>query len=353
MLEKFINIGEKVVVGQDQKPVVVAEVSANHGQSLDSAKELISRIAESGADAIKLQTYTPESMTLAQETEEFRIKQWTRDWEGKTAFELYQVAQTPWDWHPALFDHARALGIEIFSSPFSSDAVDFLESLDCPAYKIASYENTDVNLLRYVAKTGKPIIVSTGSSTLLDVSRAVDELQRAGAEDIILMKCTSSYPAPANELNIRSIPYLSQLFGVPVGFSDHSIGIGAAVASVALGATVIEKHVMLETGPKTPDSHFSLTTGELQQLVTAVSDSFLALNEIPFGVTDSEAHGVLSKRSLFYRRSLGAGEVVTPDSLVCLRPIVGLPASELDHVLGRKLKTSVEEGSPVQSGDLV
>lgn len=348
-----IWIGESRVIGEGHRPLVVAEISANHGNSLASAKELIYQIAEAGADLVKLQTFTPESMTLRTREESFRVSGWTTEWNNRSAFDLYEAAQTPWEWHPELFRFARSLGLEIFSSPFSEEAIRLLETLDCPVFKVASYENTDVKLLRDVASRGKPVVVSTGASTLFDIARAHEELVKGGASDVVLMKCTSSYPAPPHELGIRQIPLLSETFGVHVGFSDHSLGIGAALASVALGACLIEKHVMLEEDERSPDRHFSLTPGQLRNLVDGVSDAHRAMEHIAFGPTESEAHGVGSKRSLFYSKPMRAGEIVDDEAISVLRPVIGVPASAYFDILGRSLRRPVEAGKPVKLEDFL
>jgi pseudaminic acid synthase len=319
-------------------------MSGNHNQSLDKALAIVDAAAAAGAHAIKLQTYTPDTMTLAGA---YTIADEGSLWQGRELYELYQEAYTPWEWHQALFDRAKEKGILAFSSPFDETAVDFLENLNVPCYKIASFENTDLPLLKKVAATGKPVIMSTGVATLADIDEAVRTLREAGCEDIILLKCTSTYPSSPENTNLRTIPHLSQLFHCPVGLSDHTMGIGASVAAVALGASVVEKHFTLSRAEGGVDSAFSLEPQELQALVTESERAFLALGYIQYGVQQAEQKSRLFKRSVYVSRDLAAGEAFTKDNIRVVRPGIGLAPKYYDQVLGKAAKTAIKAGTPL------
>jgi pseudaminic acid synthase len=340
---KDIQIGS-FTIGATHRPFIIAEMSGNHNQSLDKALAIVDAAAAAGAHAIKLQTYTPDTMTLAGA---YTIADEGSLWQGRELYELYQEAYTPWEWHQAIFDRAREKGILAFSSPFDETAVDFLENLNVPCYKIASFENTDLPLLKKVAATGKPVIMSTGVATLADIDEAVRTLREAGCDDIILLKCTSTYPSSPENTNLRTIPHLSQLFHCPVGLSDHTMGIGASVAAVALGASVVEKHFTLSRAEGGVDAAFSLEPAELQALVTESERAFLALGYIQYGVQQAEQKSRLFKRSVYVSRDLAAGEAFTKDNIRVVRPGIGLAPKYYDQVLGKTAKTAIKAGTPL------
>jgi pseudaminic acid synthase len=340
---KDIQIGS-FTIGATHRPFIIAEMSGNHNQSLDKALAIVDAAAAAGAHAIKLQTYTPDTMTLAGA---YTIADEGSLWQGRELYELYQEAYTPWEWHQAIFDRAREKGILAFSSPFDETAVDFLENLNVPCYKIASFENTDLPLLKKVAATGKPVIMSTGVATLADIDEAVRTLREAGCDDIILLKCTSTYPSSPENTNLRTIPHLSQLFHCPVGLSDHTMGIGASVAAVALGASVVEKHFTLSRAEGGVDAAFSLEPQELQALVTESERAFLALGYIQYGVQQAEQKSRLFKRSIYVSRDLAAGEAFTKDNIRVVRPGIGLAPKYYDQVLGKTAKTAIKAGTPL------
>jgi pseudaminic acid synthase len=340
---KDIQIGA-YTVGLTHRPFIIAEMSGNHNQSLEKALAIVDAAAAAGAHAIKLQTYTPDTMTLAGA---YTIEDEGSLWKGRELYELYQEAYTPWEWHPTIFDRAREKGILAFSSPFDETAVDFLESLAVPCYKIASFENTDLPLLKKVAATGKPVIMSTGVAHLSDIDEAVRTLRAHGCEDIILLKCTSTYPASPENTNLRTIPHLSQLFHCPAGLSDHTMGIGASVAAVALGASVIEKHFTLSRAAGGVDAAFSLEPQELQALVLESERAFLALGHIQYGIQKAEQKSRLFKRSIYVSRDLAAGEAFTPENIRVVRPGIGLEPKYYDQVLGKAAKTALKAGTPL------
>jgi pseudaminic acid synthase len=340
---KDIQIGRHTI-GATHPPFIIAEMSGNHNQSLEKALAIVDAAAAAGAHAIKLQTYTPDTMTLAGA---YTITDENSLWQGRELYELYQEAYTPWEWHQTLFDRAREKGMLAFSSPFDETAVDFLESLDVPCYKIASFENTDLPLLKKVAATGKPVIMSTGVANLSDIDEAVRTLRAHGCEDIILLKCTSTYPSSPENTNLRTIPHLSQLFHCPVGLSDHTMGIGASVAAVALGASVVEKHFTLSRAEGGVDAAFSLEPQELQALVAESERAFLALGYIQYGVQQAEQKSRLFKRSIYVSRDLAAGEAFTRDNIRVVRPGIGLAPKYYDQVLGKEAKTAIKAGTPL------
>lgn len=332
-------------VGADAPPLVIAEMSGNHNGSIDRALAIVDAIADSGTQALKLQTYTADTMTLDIADGDFFISDPDSPWSGQSLHALYEVAHTPWEWHAAIFSRAQARGLLAFSTPFDATAVDFLESLGAPAYKVASFENTDLALIRKVAATGKPVIISTGMATLADIDEAVRTARAAGCRDLVLLKCTSNYPASPTASNLATIPHLRDLFKCQVGLSDHTLGIGAAVASVALGATVIEKHVTLSREDGGVDAAFSLEPAELAQLVRETHTAWLALGQYQIGPVEDEAGSRVFRRSLYVCADLAAGDTLTADNLRAIRPGFGLAPKYLDHVLGRRVGRSVRRGT--------
>ena len=335
------------IISDDAPPFVIAELSGNHNQSLDRALAVIDAVAASGAQAVKLQTYTADTMTLDLREREFVIDDATSLWNGRSLYDLYQEAHTPWEWHPRLFARARELGLVCFSSPFDDTAVDFLESLDCPAYKIASFETTDVRLLRKVARTGKPIIVSTGMATLAEIHQAVATIRGEGNEQIVLLKCTSTYPAEPTDSDLRTIPHLRRAFDVQVGLSDHTLGIGVSIAAVALGSTVIEKHVTLDRNDGGVDAAFSLEPQELRALVEETRRAHASLGAVRYGGSVSETASKQFRRSLYVVEDLAAGSVLDGANVRAIRPGLGLAASEFDRVIGMRVQRDVLRGTPL------
>ncbi|MBL3676125.1 MAG: pseudaminic acid synthase [Alphaproteobacteria bacterium] len=332
-------------IGPGESPYVIAEMSANHNGSLDDAKRIIDMAAEAGADAVKMQTYTPDTITLDADRPEFQIKGGL--WDGETLYSLYQKAYTPWEWHAPLFDHARAAGVTIFSSPFDPTAVDLLEGLDAPAYKIASFEAVDTPLIRCAARTGKPLIISTGMANEAEIAAALAAARKGGAKDVVLLHCVSGYPAPPGDYNLATIPDMAARFGVPVGLSDHTLGTATAVASVALGACVIEKHVTLDRSRGGPDDAFSLEPPELKALVRDARIAWEALGRPNYERTESEKGNVQFRRSLYFVRDLRKGEAVTPDAVRSVRPGFGLPPAALDEIIGRTAAQDIAANTAV------
>jgi len=332
-------------VGRAHAPFVIAEMSGNHNQSLDRALEIVEAAAKSGAHALKLQTYTPDTMTLDLDEREFHISDPKSLWAGTSLYKLYGEAHTPWDWHKPIFERARALGLIPMSSPFDDSAVDLLESLDAPCYKIASFENTDLPLIRRVAATGKPLIVSTGMASAAELDETVRAARGAGCRDLILLKCTSTYPATPENTNLVTIPHLRELFGCEVGLSDHTMGVGASVASVALGATVIEKHFTLRRADGGVDASFSMEPAEMASLVVETERAWRALGGVTYGPTEAEKKSLQFRRSLYIVRDLKAGEALTRDNVRAIRPGLGLPPKHLDEVLGRRVRRDVKRGT--------
>lgn len=341
-----IQIGH-VKVGPGEAPFVIAEMSGNHNGSLDRAIKLVEAAAAAGAQALKIQTYTADTMTLDLSHGEFFISDPDSQWKGSSLYALYQKAHTPWEWHAPIFKRARELGMIAFSTPFDATAVDFLETLEVPCYKVASFENVDLPLIRKVAATGKPVIISTGMASVAEIAEAVDAARGAGCKDLILLKCTSSYPAPASHSNLLTIPHLARLFGCQVGLSDHTLGIGAAVASAALGAVAIEKHFTLRRAEGGVDSAFSMEPSELKMLVEESARAVAALGTIAYGVSDLERKSLQFRRSLYITRDLSAGEALAPDNLRAIRPGLGLPPKYLSVLLGKRVGRPVKRGTPM------
>jgi N-acetylneuraminate synthase len=347
----MIRIGNHAV-GEAAAPFIIAELSGNHDGSLDKALAIVDAIAESGAHALKLQTYTADTMTIDLAEREFVIDNPASLWAGRNLYSLYQEAHTPWDWHAKLFRRARERGLLAFSTPFDASAVEFLESLDVPAYKIASFENRDLDLIRLVARTGKPVIISTGLATLAEIAEAVAAAREAGCRELVLLKCTSNYPADPRSSNLRTIPYLRELFGCEVGLSDHTLGIAVAIASVAQGAAVIEKHVTLRRAEGGVDAAFSLEPAELADLVRSSRLAWEALGSVQIAPTEEEIPSLLLRRSLYVCSDLAAGDVLTPANLRAIRPGRGLAPHHLKTLLGKRVNRAVPRGTAM-SWDLV
>ena len=340
-----IKIGKRNI-GNDNPVFIIAELSANHLHNFDLAVDTIKAIKESGADAIKLQTYTPDTITIDSDNEYFQIKQDTL-WDGKTLYELYKEAYTPWEWQPKLKELAEELGLIVFSSPFDRTAVDFLEEMNVPAYKVASFEITDIPLIEYIASKGKPVIISTGISTLSDIEEAVNACKRMGNHQISLLKCTSAYPAPFKEMNLRTILNLKDTFKAVVGISDHTLGISVPIASVALGAKIIEKHFILDRNMGGPDAAFSLEPEEFRSMVKAVREVESALGDVNYELTEKIKKSREFSRSLFIVEDVKAGDKLTPENVRSVRPGFGLHPRYLDRILGRKAKKDIKKGTPL------
>lgn len=341
-----MKIGSREI-GVHQPPFVVAEMSGNHNQSLDRALAIVDAAAAAGSHALKIQTYTADTLTLDCERNEFMISDPGSLWAGKSLHKLYHEAHTPWDWHPAIFDRARQHGMVAFSTPFDETAVDFLEQLGAPCYKIASFENNDLPLLRKAAATGKPLIVSTGMATVAEIDELVRTVRDAGCRDLVLLKCTSNYPANPENSNLRTIPHLRELCGCEIGLSDHTRGIGTAVAAVALGATVIEKHFTLCRADGGVDAAFSMEPGEMSSLVTESNRAWQALGTVHYGPTAAEVKSLQFRRSIYVAEDIEEGEPLTTRNIRVVRPGLGLSPKYYDLILGRKLVCSVKRGNPV------
>jgi N-acetylneuraminate synthase len=326
---------------------VIAEMSGNHNQSLERALQIVEAAAKAGVDALKLQTYTADTMTLDIDQSEFRIDDPNSLWQGNSLYQLYQQAYTPWEWHQPIFDRCKELGIIGFSTPFDATAVDFLESLDVPCYKIASFENTDLPLIRKVASTGKPMIISTGMATVAELDETVRTAREGGGKDLVLLKCTSTYPATPEDTNLLTIPHLRELFGVQVGLSDHTMGIGVGVASVALGATVIEKHFTLSRADGGVDAAFSMEPEEMRQLVIESEKALQALGAIQYGSTAAEKESLKFRRSLYITQDMKTGDFLTEGNLKAVRPGLGLSPKYYELLLGKAVKKDVKMGTPV------
>ncbi len=330
-------------IGPSCSPYIIAELSANHNGSLERALETIDAAQHCGADAIKLQTYTADTITIDCDAPDFMIKGGL--WDGYKLYELYKWAQTPFDWHQAMFEHARRRGITVFSTPFDETAVDLLESLDAPAYKIASFEVVDLPLIRYVASTGKPMIMSTGMASEAEIEEAVATARDAGCKELALLHCISSYPAPIEQANLRQMPELALRFGTVPGLSDHTLGTTASVAAIALGACLIEKHFTLSRADKGPDSEFSLEPADLKRLCTDTHDAWLALGRAGFERHTSEAGSKVFRRSIYFVRDLPAGSVIGPGDIRRIRPGMGLAPKFFEDLLGKRLKVAVTQGT--------
>jgi pseudaminic acid synthase len=337
-------------IGRGARPFVIAEMSGNHNQSLERALAIVDAAADAGADALKLQTYSPDTMTIDLDEREFHIGDPASPWSGTSLYRLYGEACTPWDWHAPLFERARARGLVAFSSPFDASAVAFLESLDVPCYKIASFENTDLPLIRCVAATGKPVIISTGMASQAELEETVTAAREAGCRELVLLKCTSTYPASPEHSNLATIPDLRARFGCEVGLSDHTMGTEVAVAAVALGATVIEKHLTLARADGGVDSTFSMEPPEMARLVTESARAWQALGRVSYGPTDAEKPSLQFRRSLYIVKALAQGDVITREHVRAIRPGLGLAPKHLDDVVGRRAAVAIARGTPLAWG---
>lgn len=339
----IVIAGRRIAV--DVPPYVIAELSANHNGKLETALRIVEKAKAAGADAVKLQTYRPDTITLDCDSEDFRIHGGL--WDGRTLYELYEQAHMPWEWHAPLFEHARKLGITIFSSPFDNTAVDLLEDLNAPAYKIASFEAVDLALIKYVASTGKPMIISTGMADADEIGEAVEAAREGGCKELALLHCVSGYPAPAEDYNLRTIPDMIQRFGLVTGLSDHTLDNTTAITSVAMGAAIIEKHFTLDRSGGGPDDSFSLEPAELAALCKDSKTAWSALGRIDYGCKSSEQGNVKFRRSLYFVKDMKAGEVVTPSAVRSVRPGFGLPPKHYEAVLGKRVSQDTSFGTPL------
>ncbi len=342
-----MRLGQRSV-GLAEPPFVIAEMSGNHNQSLERAFEIVDAAADAGVAALKIQTYLPETMTLDSDKPDFWIQDPQSLWYGRSLFDLYGEAYTPWDWHKPIFDRCRDRGIIGFSTPFDVTSVDFLENIGCPFYKIASFENIDLPLIKYVARTKKPIIISTGMATVAELDAAIQTIRGEGNNQIVMLKCTSSYPASPEYSDVKTIPHMRDLFGCEVGLSDHTLGIGAAVAAVALGATVIEKHFTLARADGGVDSAFSLEPNEMADLVLETERAWMSLGKISYGPTPGDIKSLAFRRSIYVSKDIEAGETFTKDNLRVVRPGYGLPPRMYDEILGRKAGINLASGTPLR-----
>lgn len=334
-------------IGVGHPPFIIAEMSGNHNQSIERALEIVDAAAEAGAHALKIQTYTADTMTLNIREGEFLISDPSSLWAGKSLYQLYEEAHTPWEWHKPIFDRCKEKGMICFSTPFDETAVDFLASLDCPCYKIASFENTDIPLIRKVASTGKPLIISTGMATVAEIDETVRAARESGCNEIILLKCTSTYPATPANTNILTIPHLRELFNCEVGLSDHSMGVGVSVAAVVLGAKVIEKHFTLCRADGGVDSEFSLEPEEMRALVVESERAWQSLGQVSYGPTEKEKKSLIFKRTLYAVEDIRAGEKLTKKNVRAIRPGYGLQPRYIDIVLGMECKKDIKRGTPL------
>ena len=348
-MNSSININGREI-GHRGPPYVIAEMSANHNGELSTALRIIEEAKLAGADAIKLQTYRPDTITLTGDSPDFQITDGL--WAGRTLYELYEWAHTPWEWHEALFEYGRKLGITVFSSAFDETAVNLLEDLNAPAYKIASFEAVDLPLIRYAASTGKPIIISTGLANAEEIQEAIEAAKESGCDQLALLHCVSGYPAPAADYNLRTISDLIERFGLVTGLSDHTLGLTTAIAGTALGAKIIEKHFTLDRTAGGPDDKFSLEPLELKSLCTEIKTAWSALGEVDYSVKSSEQENIKFRRSLYYVESLQAGDMITSDAIRSVRPGYGLPTKYLDTIVGKVLKRDVEKNTPCKSDDI-
>lgn len=341
---KDVKIG-KYFIGDSHKPFIIAEMSGNHNQSLDKALAIVDTVAATGAHALKLQTYTADTLTINVSHGEFNISDPKSLWNNRNLYELYQEAHTPWEWHQAIFQRAKEKGIMCFSTPFDNSAVDFLEDLGVEAYKVASFENNHLPLLRKIATTGKPVIMSTGISTLADIEIAVKTLRENGCKDLILLKCTSTYPATPENTNLKTIPYLTELFNCHAGLSDHTHGIGVSIASVALGCRVIEKHFTMNRAEGGVDAAFSMEPAEFKMLVEESERAFLALGKVTYGIMEDEKKSLTFKRSIYIVEDMKAGEEFTINNIRIIRPGLGIAPKYFETMLGKRVNSNVKRGT--------
>jgi N-acetylneuraminate synthase len=341
---KHIQIAGRPI-GPDHLPYVIAEVSANHNGKLETAKRIIEEAKKAGADAAKLQTYKPDTITLNCDSEDFKIRGGL--WDGRTLYELYEEAHMPWEWHKPLFEHARKVGITLFSSPFDNTAIDLLEDLNAPAYKIASFEAVDLPLIKYAASTGKPMIISTGMADAEEIQDAIDAAREGGCKELAVLHCVSGYPAPAEDYNLRTIPDMIQRFGLVTGLSDHTLDNTTAITSVAMGASIIEKHFTLDRSGGGPDDSFSIEPAELAALCHGAKTAWAALGQVDYGRKSSEQGNAQFRRSLYFTRSLKAGEEIQPGDISSVRPGFGLPPKWLPELIGKRLANAAKQYTPV------
>jgi len=346
-----MKIGERNI-STEHKPFIIAELSANHNQSLERALELVKKAAESGADAIKLQTYTADTMTFSIKSEEFMIRDESSPWNGRHMYDLYDEAHTPWDWHKQIFDYAKELNLLAFSSPFDDTAVDFLESLDVPAYKIASFECIDTQLIKKVASTGKPMIISTGMANSDEIDDAVETAKMYGCIDLCLLKCTSTYPASPKHANISSIDAMRSKYKCEVGLSDHTLGVGVACAAISYGASIIEKHLTLNSNEDGIDSSFSMDPTEFSLLVSETNKAWESKGKVHFGVTDSEKNSRKRRRSLYFSKDLSEGTLISETHIKRVRPGNGLKPKYFEEIIGKTLNNDVKMGQPIKWDDI-
>lgn len=344
-MNEIIVEGRKI--GLNHKPFIIAEMSGNHNQSLERALAIVEEAAKAGAHALKIQTYTADTMTLNLDNKDFKIEDPESLWKGNTLYQLYQQAYTPWEWHKPIFDRARELGMIPFSTPFDETAVDFLEELDVPMYKIASFENNDIPLIKKVASTEKPMIISTGMATVAELDETVRVAKEAGCKDLILLKCTSTYPATPEDSNLLTIPHMRELFDCQVGLSDHTMGVGVAVASVALGATVIEKHFTLSRADGGVDSAFSMEPDEMKALVIETEKAWQALGKVKYGPTEKEKASLNFRRSIYVAKDIKAGEKFTKENIRVIRPGYGLEPKYYEKIIGATAKKDLKAGTPL------
>lgn len=343
---EYIKIKDKFI-SEESSTFIIAEISANHNGSLENAKRMIIEAKKAGADAVKIQTYTADTITLDCDNECFQIKQGTI-WDGTTLHKLYEEAYTPWEWHEELMNAAKEEGIICFSSPFDKTAVDFLDELNVPAYKIASFEITDIPLIEYVASKGKPIIISTGIATMQEIEDAVDACRKAGNENIVLLKCTSSYPAPLEEINLNTIPNMKETFGVEVGLSDHTLGIEVPIAAVALGAKVIEKHFILDRNMGGPDSEFSLNIEEFTDMVRKIRNVEKALGKVNYKLSEKALKNREFSRSLFICENVNKGDIINESNVKSIRPGYGISPKYINDIIGKTFKGDYKKGTPLK-----
>jgi pseudaminic acid synthase len=340
---KIVIAGREI--SRNQSPYIIAELSANHNGKLETALKIIDEAAKAGANAVKLQTYRPDTITLDSDAEEFKIKGGL--WDGRTLYELYEEAHMPWEWHKPLFDHAKKVGIPIFSSPFDTTAVDLLEDLNAPAYKIASFEAVDLPLIRYVAATGKPMIISTGMANAEEIEEAIAAAREGGCKELAILHCVSGYPAPAGDYNLRTIGDMMARFGLVTGLSDHTLDNTTAIASVVMGASIIEKHFTLDRNGGGPDDSFSLEPADLAALCRDSKTAWKALGQVDYGRKSSEESNAQFRRSLYFVKDMKAGDVITEDCVRSVRPGFGLAPKHLERVIGRQVAREISVNTPV------
>ncbi|OAL58417.1 MULTISPECIES: pseudaminic acid synthase [unclassified Halomonas] len=343
MMNNVVIAGRKI--GSDQPPYIIAEMSANHNGNIETAFRIIDEAKKAGADALKIQTYTPDTITLDSDLPDFQIKGGL--WDGKTLYELYEWAHTPWDWHKPLFEHSRKIGIPIFSSPFDSTAVDLLEGLNAPAYKIASFESVDLQLIRYVAATGKPMIISTGMANAEEIEEAITAAREGGCKQLAILHCVSGYPAPAEDYNLRTIADMIERFGLVTGLSDHTLDNTTAIASIVMGASLIEKHFTLDRNGGGPDDSFSLEPADLAALCRDSKTAWKAIGEVDYGRKSSEHGNVKFRRSLYFVNDLKAGAIISDADIRSVRPGYGIEPKYMEELIGKKLKTDIFKNTPV------